>query len=169
MTKGNPTKKGSFRKIKKNTFTKNCIEYKQKRAKAHKIIKETKKKCWQEYISKINTITKPKTKWKMVRKISGKHNPPLIKHLFIKNSKITEIKVIANKFAKIFSDNSSSKHNSKQFQIIKKNREKYKINLNSKSQEIYNGNFSMTELKTTTEKSHNSAVGPDEVHYSFLN
>ena len=26
----------------------------------------------------------------------------------------------------------------------------------------------MTELKTATEKSHNSAVGRDEVHYSFL-
>ena len=26
----------------------------------------------------------------------------------------------------------------------------------------------MTELKTAIEKSHNSAVGPDEVHYSFL-
>ena len=26
----------------------------------------------------------------------------------------------------------------------------------------------MTELKTAIEKSHNSAVGPDEIHYSFL-
>ena len=26
----------------------------------------------------------------------------------------------------------------------------------------------MTELKTAIETSHNSAVGPDEVHYSFL-
>ena len=33
---------------------------------------------------------------------------------------------------------------------------------------VYNENFSMTELKTAIEKSHNSAVGPDEVHYSFL-
>ena len=69
MQKSNPTKKG-----KKEPITKNCIEYKQKRAKARKTIKETKKKCWQEYISKINTSIKTKTIWKMVRIISGKHN-----------------------------------------------------------------------------------------------
>ena len=76
--------------------------------------------------------------------------------------------MIANKLAEIFSDNSSSKHYSKQFQSIKKNKEKYKINLNSKNQEVYNENLSMTESKTAIEKSHNSAVGPDEVHHSFL-
>ena len=105
----------------------------------------------------------------MVRKISRKHNPLPIKNtLSQKNSKITEKKVIANKLAKIFSDNSSSKHYCKQFQSIKKDKEKYKINLNSKNQEVYNENFSMTELKTAIEKSHYSAVGPDEVHYNFL-
>ena len=75
MQKSNPKRKAALRKLKKEPTTKNCIEYKQKRAKARKIIKETKKKCWQEYISKINTSTKPKTMWKMDRKISGKHNP----------------------------------------------------------------------------------------------
>ena len=60
------------------------------------------------------------------------------------------------------------KHYSKQFQSIKENKEKYKINLNSKNQEVYNENFSMTELKTAIEKSHNSAIGPDEVHHGFL-
>ena len=88
MQKSNP--KATLRKFKKEPTTKNCIEYKQKRAKARKTINETKKKCWQEYISKINTSTKPKTIWKMIRKISGKHNPPPIKHLITKNSKITE-------------------------------------------------------------------------------
>ena len=44
MQKSNPTKKSSFKKkLKKEPITKNCIEYKQKRAKARKIIKETKK------------------------------------------------------------------------------------------------------------------------------
>ena len=66
----------------------------------------------------------------MIRKISGKHNPLPIKHLITKNSKITEKKAIANKLAEMFSDNSSSKHYSKQFQNIKNNKEKYQINLN---------------------------------------
>ena len=117
-------RKAALRKFKKEPTTKNCIEYKQKRAKAHKTINETKKTCWQEYISKINTYTKPKTIWKMIRKISRKHNPLPIKHHIPKNSKITEKKVIANKLAEIFSDNSSSKHYCKQFQSIKKKTKK---------------------------------------------
>ena len=76
-------------------------------------------------MSKINTSTKSKTIWKMVRKISRKHNPLPIKNtLSQKNSKITEKKVIANKLAKIFSDNSSSKHYCKQFQSIKKKKQR---------------------------------------------
>ena len=60
----------------------------------------------------------------MIRKISGEHNPLPIKHFITKNSKITEKKAIANKLAEIFSDNSSSKHYSKQFQSIKKKQRK---------------------------------------------
>ena len=71
-------KKAALKRFKTEPATKNCVKYKQKRAKACKIIKETKKKCWQEYISKISISAKPKTKWKMVRKIPGKHNPPRI-------------------------------------------------------------------------------------------
>ena len=43
MQKAIQQRKAAFKKFNKEPITKNCIEYKQKRAKAGKIIKETKK------------------------------------------------------------------------------------------------------------------------------
>lgn len=161
-------RKAALRKFKKQPTTDNLIEYKYQRAKARKTIKESKQNCWHQFINQINTSTKAKTIWKMIRKISGKHNPDPNKHLFTKNNKITEIKDIADILAKTFAENSSSKNYNQQFQILKENQEKYKINFDSNNQEPYNELFTLNELKDAIEKSHNSAVGPDEVHYSFL-
>ncbi len=36
-----------------------------------KIIREAKKKSWQNYVSKLNTSSNIKTVWLMIRKISG--------------------------------------------------------------------------------------------------
>ena len=52
--------------------------------------------------------------------------------------------------------------------MVKKNVEKYKLNLKSKNQEQYNNLFSLKELKDSIKTSYNTAVGQDEVHYEFL-
>ena len=43
-----------------------------------------------------------------------------------------------------------------------------KINFKSKNEENYNQSFNKTELKVAINKSHDTAVGPDEIHYQFL-
>ena len=68
----------------------------------------------------------------------------------------------------IFSKNSSSTNYSKPFQNIKKNAEKSKLNFKSNNLEDYNQPFSLTQLTDCIMKSHNTAVGPDEIHYEFL-
>ena len=57
---------------------------------------------------------------------------------------------------------------SKQFQHIKKNAEKTKLNFKSNNLEYYNHPFSLSELTDCIMKSHDTAVGPDEIHYEFL-
>ena len=161
-------RKAALKNFKKQPTTSNLLIYKQQRAKARKTIKESKRKCWQEFVQGMNISTKPKTVWKIIRKISGKQDPMPIKHLLAQNIKVTEKKAIANQLAETFSKNSSSKNYSKQFQTQKKNQEKYKINFNSENNEPYNETITLNELKSAIEKSHDSAVGPDEVHYSFL-
>ena len=104
----------------------------------------------------------------MIRKISGKNSSGPIKHLSKNHVKATNKKDIADLLTKTFSNNSSSTHYSKQFQHIKKNAEKTKLNFKSNNLEDYNRPFSLSELRDCIMKSHNTAVGPDEIHYEFL-
>ena len=104
----------------------------------------------------------------MIWKISGKNSSGPIKHLSKNHVKATNKKVIADLLAKTFSNNSSSTHYDKQFQHIKKNAEKTKFNFKSNNLEVYNRPFSLSELTDCIMKSHNTAVGPDEIHYEFL-
>ena len=104
----------------------------------------------------------------MIRKISGKNTSSPIKHLSKNHIKATNKKDIADLLAKTFSKNSSSTNYSKPFQNIKKNAEKTKLNFKSNNLEDYNQPFSLSELTDCIMKSHNTAVGPDEIHYEFL-
>ena len=82
--------------------------------------------------------------------------------------KITDEKDIANHLTETFSQNSSSKNQSKNFQIIKAKAEKVKIKFQNKILESYNQPFSITELKESLNKAYNTAVGSDKIHYQFL-
>ena len=104
----------------------------------------------------------------MIQKITGQNNNTPTKHLTHNNLKITDEKDIANHLAETFSQNSSTKYQSKSFQIIKTKAEKVKIKFQSKNTETYNQPFSIAELKESLNKAHNTAVGPDKIHYQFL-
>ena len=161
-------RKSALKKFKKEPTTQNLVNYKFHKAKARKTLKEAKEKCWKKYVEGINISTKPKAVWKMIRGIAGKGNTAPIKHLSFKGNKITETKEIANKLAEKFSGSSSSANYKQQFQPIKRNAEKRKLKFNSDNSEKYNQPFTMLELKDSIKKSHNTTVGPDEIHYEFI-
>ena len=104
----------------------------------------------------------------MIRKITGKNYNTPTKHLTHNNLKITDKKEIANHIAETFLQNSTLKNQSKHFQIIKTKAEKFKIKFQSKNTKSYNQPFSIAELKESLNKAHNTAVGPDKIHYLFL-
>ena len=104
----------------------------------------------------------------MIWKITGKNNNTPTKHLTYNNLKITDKKDIANHLAENFSQNSSTKNQSKSFQIIETKAEKVEIKFQSKNTKSYNQPFSIAELKESLNKAHNTAVGPDKIHYQFL-
>ena len=120
------------------------------------------------HVSKLKSSSKSKKIWDMIRKISGKNSSGPIKHLSKNHIKATNKKDIADLLAKTFSNNSSSNNYSKQFQYIKKNAEKTKLNFKSNNLEYYIHLFSLCELTDCIMKSHGTAVGPDEIHYEFL-
>ena len=104
----------------------------------------------------------------MVRKIAGKNQPFPLKHLIKNNIQIPNIKDIANTLTETFSTNSSSKNSKTEFHKYKAMKEKQKLNFQSDNTENYNKSFTLSELQEAIQKSHNTTVGPDDVHYEFL-
>jgi hypothetical protein len=104
----------------------------------------------------------------MVRRISGKHLPSPIKQLNINNTSVEDIPSIANTLGSTFAHNSSTAHYTQKFQNFKTQAEKQPVSFRSDNSEAYNLPFSTTELEDALRASHDTAVGPDEVHYQML-
>ena len=102
----------------------------------------------------------------MIHKISAKNQSTPLKHLIKNNNQITNIKDIADTLAETFSPNSSSTNSNIEFHKDKK--EKQNLNFKLGNTESYNELFSLSELKEAIQKSHNTAISPDEIHYKFL-
>ena len=99
-------------------------------------------------------------------KIAGKQQTISIKHLSKDNSMITDRKTITELITKTFSKN-SRQNGKKEFITIQEDAEKHKINFKSKNLEEFKS-LTLRKLKDSIKKSHNSVVGPDEIHYEFL-
>ena len=103
-----------------------------------------------------------------MRRISGKSQHSAIHHLTINNNKIESPQEIANTIASTFSYNSSPQHLTEKFQKYKTQKEKQCLDLHSDNSEPYNQPFSMQELQDALHQSHDTAVGPDNIHYQML-
>ena len=148
--------------------TNNLINFKMVRAKTRRLIRETKRLSWQNYVSGLNSRTTVKKAWDMVRKISGKVSQTPLRHLKTNNTLITDITTITNTLAKTFSDNSSSNHYSPTFQQFKTIQEQQTINFRSQNLEPYNILFSLEELNSALRASHDTSPGPDNIPYQFI-
>ena len=164
------TRKKALNKFKKYPTKDNLNEVKVFRAKARRTIKISKRKSWRSYVSKINHKTPIKKVWDMIRKISVKTKSPSYTHL---NHPVTETKStskfdIAETLGETFLNNSCSRNYSEKFQKVKAEQEKIKLNFKSANTEEYNNLFNFDELLDAIKQSHDSATGPDEVHYQML-
>ena len=106
--------------------------------------------------------------WQMIRRISGKADPAAISHLKVNNSTIEQPGEIADILASTIAHNSSSEHYTDRFQRLKAREEKKQIRFSSNNLESYNQPFSMDELRAAIHKAHDSATGPDNIHYQML-
>ena len=106
--------------------------------------------------------------WNMINRIKGRKNSATVKHLSVNNNLITDKRDIANTLAEQLAYNSSSNQCSDKFLKFKQNDEKKKINFSSSNDEVYNKEFSSEELKLSLNRAHDTAEGPDRVHYQLL-
>ena len=164
------TRKKALNKFKKYPTKDNLNEVKVFRAKARRTIKISKRKSWRSYVSKINHKTPIKKVWDMIRKISGKTKSPSYTHLnhYVTETKSTSKFDIAETLGETFLNNSCSRNYSEKFQKVKAEQEKIKLNFKSANTEEYNNLFNFDELLDAIKQSHDSATGPDEIHYQML-
>ena len=86
------------------------------------------------------------------------------------DSKATSKTDIADTLGETFCYISSSFNYSEYFRKIKTEQEKVinKLNFKSQNNKIYNKDFNLDELVEAIQLSHDSATGPDEIHYQML-
>ena len=105
----------------------------------------------------------------MIRKISGKGKTSNVSHLTKSDQSITSTKNdIANTLGETFSKNSSSHNYDEKFQNIKSAKESIPLKFDSNNDEEYNKPFSISELLDSLDKCHDTAAGPDQIHYQLL-
>jgi hypothetical protein len=138
------------------------------RAKARRIINVTRRTSWRDYVSKLNSRTPIRKVWNMVQKMKGRRSKSSIRHLDTPQGTLTTKPDIAEELARTFSHNSSSDHYSPQFQKHKTVTEKQRLNFSSGNGEFYNAPFTLDELQSALDKSHDTAPGPDQIHYQLL-
>ena len=106
--------------------------------------------------------------WNMINRIKGRKTSATVKHLSVNNKVITDKVEIANALGEQLTFNSSSNQCSDRFLKHKNIDEKKKINFSSSNNEFYNKDFSIDELRLSLDRAHDTAEGPDKIHYQLL-
>ena len=104
----------------------------------------------------------------MVQKISGKRQFTGVKQIRLNNQDIANNKDIADVLGSTVSNNSSSSHYRDNFQSYKLKEERIPLKFTSNNMEYYNKPFTMPELMESLRRAHDTACGPDEIHYQIL-
>ena len=138
------------------------------RAKARRTLKQNRRTSWRNFVSKLNCHTPMNKVWNMVQEIKGKHNKTNVHHLKDGRGTLTSGQDISGKLGQIFSQNSSTQNYDPEFRRFKKKKEKTKLKFKSKNLEEYNHPFSLDELRKSLDKGHDTACGPDDIHYQLL-
>ena len=137
-------------------------------ARTKKLFKQKKHDSWKNYVSSVNVNTPSKKVWDMICKITGKNVASPMYHLKDENGTlITDRVEIANTLGEAI-EKSSSENYSKEFQSIKAQRGKQKINFKTNRNLRYNKKLTMRDSKRSLKKSNNSPPGPDQIHYEIL-
>ena len=104
----------------------------------------------------------------MINRIKGRSNTATVKHLSVGSDIITDKTEIANTLAEQLAYNSSSNQCTDRFLKQKQKDEQKKLNFSSSNDEYYNKDFSSDELKSSLNRAHDTAEGPDSIHYQLL-
>ena len=160
-------------KYNRNKTTENLTEFKKLKNETTKLIKATKKKHWENFITKeIDINTNPGKVWKMVNAMSGKYSKKkgIGDMINDNNVKLTTTKEKCNYLAENYEKVSSDEGYSNEFLLRKKELEKTHGNfLKQKvknTNERYNNPITIKEIRIALRNKRDTAEGKDNIRYS---
>ena len=146
----------------------NRIRAKYLTALARRTFKRKKKESWRKYVSKINSSTRSKHVWDMVRKISGKNSATPLIHIKEGKHTLTDPVKIAEKFGQTYEEKSSSTNYCDTFKDIKDKAEGDSLDFSTDKDFSYNRKFRLRDLKRSLKKAEDTTPGFDNIPYILL-
>ena len=145
------------------------MNYKKAKANARRIIRQAKKKSWEDLLHMFNFRTPMFKLWYIIRKFTRKSrvNRPL--PVLRAGGVIVDDPVdVGNVFGQYFSEVSSAQNYSDAFRARENDIEAGMPDFDSTNQESYNVPITTSELTSAIRQSGNTTVEPDRIHYAFL-
>ena len=156
-------KKVAFRRLDKFPTVENLLNYNRERAKTRRVVKESKRRSWNEYVTSINYSTPSTTVWKKIKSISGRpvNTIPAIRNGGqLVTSPTDVVSILGRHFASV----SSNARYDAEFLAKKQQCEAKVLNFRSDNDETYNKAFNMWELRTAINSLRRTSVGEDKLH-----
>ena len=157
------------RLLKRQYSIENKIAYKRRKARFRYLIKQSRKKSWQDYLSSINKNTNMHSIWKKVQKISGKYKispPPILKDNT--GNIISDKKTVANMLATQFAETSSTRNYSNSFLNYKRRIEKQPLKFETNREYPYNDPFTLKEYLAAISNTTETSAGHDRITYAMI-
>ena len=165
-------RKAAKNKVLKSRNPKHYIDYKQARARARRVIKQSKREYWEKFCSSLSYKSDINKVWKTIRNFNRagtNHCSPQLKN---NNIPIFDSTEKANIFAKQFSFVSSDDNYSQSFLLHKQKFESEHKKLFDKqpnNNSSFNENFTVDDLLQALSKCNNTSPGEDQICYSMFN
>lgn len=153
--------KSALNRYRRTQHQEDLVNFKKLKAVSRRILKESKRKSWMNFVSSISPNTTPAQVWTKIKQIKGQnttYNIPSI--LDEKDEPITKSQDIANTLAKHYFEKTVN-------QDIPQRPKKQAMNI-GQSEKTINHPFTLQELKLALSSMRNTAAGPDEIPMIFL-
>ena len=161
-------RKRSLKCFRRQPSTANLIAYKKCRSRARRLIKDSKRKSWERYVSSFSTHTPSSEVWEKLRRVTGAHKTSAVPGLSIDGSITTDPVANANSIGQYFANISSSENYDPTFLALKQKEESKPIEFPKDTGENYNIPFTEWELMDALSVCKDTSPGPDNIHNQML-
>ena len=146
----------------------NLNAVRQSQAYIRRLMKQTRRTSFREYVSSINSQTPVRDVWDRVKRLQGSCRSEPLTALKHNNVLHTDHEEIANLLGAAFAVISSSEHYRVHFINIKRPAGMIPLRFHSNNSEPYNASFTEWELETALRDVRNTSPGLDDIHYEML-